>query len=130
MVFNSVKSKELETSFIRLLKGDILVIEVKPDCEVSLREVQEMIVTAGELGEQKKLKNLIIAGPHSTLSPEATQYMKSEEAHRFTKLEAIVISSLAQRIVGNFYLGIVSKRRPSKLFNSTEKAIQWLQEHN
>lgn len=50
------------------------------------------------------------------MSGEATANMKSEKVHRFTKTEAVVVHSLAQRIVGNFYLAIVSQNRPSKLF--------------
>lgn len=95
-----------------------------------LEDVQEMIATAGKLGEGRKLKNLVIANEYSSMSSEATAYMKSKEAHRYTKVEAVVISSLAQRIVGNFYLGIVSQNRPSKLFNEVEKALEWLDKQN
>lgn len=111
---------------MRLLDGDILMIEVKANTEVLLNDVKEMVNTAGELGNNRKLKNLIVAGEYSSMHTQATLYMKTEEAHRYTRVEAIVISSLAQRIVGNFYLGIVNLKRPSKLFNSVEKAIEWL----
>lgn len=102
------------------------MFEVKPNFEVLLEDVIEMVETAGQIGSGNKYKNLIVAGQFSSISNEATAFMNTEEAHRFTKKEAIVINSLAQRILGNFYMGIVTKARPTKLFNSTEKAIYWL----
>lgn len=110
-----------------LLEGDIFVIDVKSGHEVLIEDVKEMISTAGTIGGGRKLKNLIVANEYASMSSEATAYMKTEEAHRFTKSEAVVINSLAQRIVGNFYLAIVSQTRPSKLFNEVDKAIDWLE---
>jgi hypothetical protein len=126
LIDKQITERELKSCHIKLLEGDIIVIEVKPNTEVLLEDVKEMVKTAGELGNNKLLKNLIVAGEYSSMNSQATLYMKSEEAHRFTRTEAIVISSLAQRIVGNFYLGIVTQKRPSKLFNSVEKAMEWL----
>lgn len=102
------------------------MFDIKSNMDVMLEDVQEMVNTAGELGNGKKFKNLIVAGPYSSMSTEATQFMKTPEAHLYTRSEAVVVSSLAQRIVGNFYLAIVTKRRPSRLFNSVEKALEWL----
>jgi len=116
-------TKELKTCRVSLIEDGIIEFAVK---EVELSDVKEMVLTAGELGGGKMFKNLIIAGEYSSMSSEATQYMNSDEAHRYTIADAIVIDSLAQRILGNFYLGIVNKKRPSKLFNSKEKALHWL----
>ena len=125
-VDNVIVERELNTCYIKLLEGDVLKIEVKPNTEVLLEDIKLMVNTAGELGNNRKLKNLIIAGAYSSMHAEATLFMKTEEAHRFTEKEAIVITSLAQRILGNFYLGIVSQKRPAKLFNSSDKALEWL----
>jgi hypothetical protein len=45
------------------------------------------------------------------------------------KAEAILISSLSHRILGNFYLKITQQINPShpiKLFNDEEEAVNWL----
>lgn len=130
MLKEKVISKELKSCIVSLIGDDIIEFAVKEGCEVELTDVKEMVLTAGELGGGKMFKNLIIAGEYSSMTSEATQYMKSDEAHRYTIADAIVIDSLAQRILGNFYLGIVNKKRPSKLFNSKEKALGWLKSLN
>ena len=126
MLVESATVKDLRSCSVRLVSESIIEFVVKDNMEVELPDVKEMIETAGEFGNGKQFKNLIVAGKYSSMSPEATQYMKTDEAHRYTLADAIVIDSLAQRILGNFYLGIVSKKRPSKLFNSKDKAIHWL----
>lgn len=121
-----ISVRELKSCFIRECIDDLLIYDVKFQHEVTLEDIMEMVETAGIIGGGKKFKILIIAGEYSSISNDATMFMKSEEAHRFTYKEAIVINSLAQRILGNFYMGIVQKKRPTTIFNSTEKAIAWL----
>lgn len=126
MLKETVISKQLKSCRVSLIGNDIIEFVVKEGCEVDLADVKEMVLTAGELGGGRMFKNIIIAGKYSSMSSEATLYMKTDEAHRYTIADAIVIDSLAQRILGNFYLGIVNEKRPSKLFNSKEKALNWL----
>jgi hypothetical protein len=109
----------------------IMVFETKANTEIELEDIKEMIACATQLLENKKNKNLIIAGKDSQITSEAQKFMQSDEANiNHPMAEAIVINSLAQRIIGNFYLSIISAKRPSKLFTSTEKAIEWLKSLN
>jgi hypothetical protein len=41
--------------------------------------------------------------------------------------DAFVIDSLAQRILGNFYLKFNKPQFPTRFFNSKEEALIWLE---
>lgn len=47
------------------------------------------------------------------------------------KAEALIISSMSQRILGNFYLKIsqqINKSHPIKLFKNEDEAWEWLKQ--
>ncbi|MCC6252846.1 MAG: hypothetical protein IT238_10325 [Bacteroidia bacterium] len=69
---------------------------------------------------------LAVYAEDNTFSPEATKYISSAENNKIVKAEALVITGLATRIIGNFYLKINKPKRPSKLFTSRLAAIEWL----
>lgn len=116
----------LSKSKVYLREDDIMVFEICENVEIEVEDMMEMIQTAGVIGEGKAYKNMIIAGKYASISNDAQNVMDEEESLLYTIAEAIVIQSLSQRILGNFYLKIVSKRRPARLFNTKEKAIEWL----
>jgi hypothetical protein len=110
---------------------NILVFKVNDNVDIELADMKEMLALAKDMLENEKNKNLIISGKYSTLTADAQKFMQTEEGNiNKPSAEAIVVNSLAQRIIGNFYLDIISTRRPSKLFTSIDLAIQWLKSKN
>lgn len=124
-----IKEVTLSKSKIYLREDNIMVFEVFNNVEIEVENMEEMIMQAGIIGGGNKYPNLILAGKYATISNAAQQVMDKEESLRYTNAEAIVIQSLSQRILGNFYLRIVSKRIPARLFNSKDKAIAWLKQY-
>lgn len=69
---------------------------------------------------------LAIYAEDNVFSKEARQYVASAVVNKIVKAEALVINSLALRIMGNFYLKVNKPARPSKLFNDRTIALEWL----
>lgn len=65
----------------------------------------------------------------NTFSKEARNYVASKDVNAVVKAEALVISGMALRIMGNFYLKVNKPARPSKLFNDRFVALDWLSKH-
>ncbi len=72
---------------------------------------------------------LAVYAPDNSFSKEAREYIASNEINHLVKAEALVINSLALRIMGNFYLKVNKPARPSKLFNDRSVALDWLSKH-
>ncbi len=107
--------------------SNIVVIETNKNSTIDVIDIKEMLSLISTFNLAGKSRLISVAGPFSELTSDAQKFMRTEEANINRHLcEAIVVSSLAQRIIGNVYLKIVSSNRPSKLFTSIPKAIEWL----
>jgi hypothetical protein len=66
-------------------------------------------------------------GLYSSISKEARELSSRPEANQYTKASAVVVKSLAQRLLVNFIVTLLHKQRMKmKVFDSREKAIDWL----
>lgn len=112
---------------VHLCNDDIVVIVTHQNSSIDVEDIREMLRLIATFKLEGKSKLLSMAGEYSELTAEAQKFMRSEAANVNKHIrEAIFVNSLAQRIIGNFYLKIVSVKRPSKLFTSVPKAIEWL----
>jgi hypothetical protein len=48
-------------------------------------------------------------------------------AETFSKA-ALIVTSPISRLIGNFFLGLNKPLKPTRLFNSREEGLKWLQE--
>jgi hypothetical protein len=69
---------------------------------------------------------LAVYAEDNFFSKEARQYIASKEINAVVKAEALVITSMALRIMGNFYLKVNKPARASRLFNDRMLALEWL----
>lgn len=69
---------------------------------------------------------LAVYAEDNSFSKEARNFVASKEVNKVVKAEALVINSMALRIMGNFYLKVNKPARESKLFNNRELALEWL----
>lgn len=122
-----IKSLQGQQFNVHLCDLNIVIIVTNKNSSIDVVDIKEMLTLISQFDLAGKSKLLSIAGPFSELTSEAQKFMRTEDANVNRHLcEAIVVSSLAQRIIGNVYLKIVSSKRPSKLFTSLPKAIEWL----
>ena len=71
---------------------------------------------------------LLVAGEFSSITKEAMQLAASAEMCVAKRAQAIVITSLAQRIVANFFIRVYKPDTITRIFNSEKEARQWLTE--
>ena len=69
---------------------------------------------------------LVVYAEDNIFSKEARQYVASKEVNKIVKAEALVLNSMALRIMGNFYLNVNKPARESRLFNDRNAAFEWL----
>lgn len=118
---------ELSSCIVSLRDDGIFQVNMKVlNREMEEKDVREMTEIIGEMGKGKTYPVLILIEEFNPIQKSASEYAASEEAGKYTKANAIVINSFAVRIGSNFFIKIFKPKRPTKMFNSEEKAVEWL----
>ena len=108
----------------------IVEIDFSDTLEIDVKEAKEMLAATGLLTEGKKVLVLNVAGSLTTATTAAREFAASVDASQFTLAEAYVVSNLAQKIVGNFYVNFHKPQVPTKIFTNAEEAVKWLKSLN
>jgi hypothetical protein len=72
-----------------------------------------------------KFYNVYQFGSFSDIEPEVREWAADHDGNHYTYSDAIVIESLSQKIITDFYLKFNRPKMPTKIFYSLEKAIDW-----
>jgi hypothetical protein len=117
---------DLKHSIVQLRDDAIVQINYGDHIDIDLKEGVEIVDAIGKLTEGKKALILNIGGDGTSATPEARKFSASPAGVKFTKADAFVTTSLAQKILGNFYLNFNKPPVPSQIFDEVDKAIEWL----
>lgn len=105
-----------------------LLTEMFDNLEIDLNDVNENYEASVKLTRDKNFLSLVIAAPFTTLTKEAREAANREFMYKNTVAQAIIVQSIANRIMGNFLIKFYRPFCPSKLFKSKEEAVTWLSE--
>lgn len=115
-----------------ITEDKILEVLYKDDVVVTLEEMKFLLDDLYKFTGKKRLKRLIIISKNAKMDLPARIYL--QESNKDNKdliaAEAIVVSSLTQKMTTNFYLKFIKDIYPSKFFTDIEKARDWLHKHN
>ena len=106
---------------------DIILMEFLDDTTLEIEDIEDLQKAHIAIMGTKPCKVLSIISPTFSVTKEAREHGHSEEAHKYVKASAIVLSTMAHRILGNFYIKIQRPARPTKMFNNVENALTWLE---
>jgi hypothetical protein len=106
---------------------NILRITICQGAEMDLEHSMKNSVALADFTGNRTYYQLVDARADYTITPEGRDYAAKEEVRSKVAARAVLISSLAARLVTNFY----SKSNPEeriKTFDNEESALQWLRE--
>ena len=72
-----------------------------------------------------KYYNIFELDSFADVDPEVREWAADSNGNTYTYTDAIVINSLPQKIIADFYLKFNKPVSPTKIFNSLEKAVKW-----
>lgn len=121
-----LQKKELTSSEVMLRSDGIVHFYIKPNTTLSGEDAKEMVAATGIIGGGKKFPILITSGKFGMADVDAREYAASPDGNKYTIAGAIVVKSLAQKILGNAYIKINKPTTPTALFDDDQKAIDWL----
>jgi hypothetical protein len=110
------------------LVGDIYYLDIKEDADITLDDAKELVAIGTELTKGRRVGALVRG--HSSFSDtnEARTYFAEKTADNQFVAVAIIASSLAQRLITNFYININRPNVPTRMFMEEKDAIAWLRE--
>lgn len=117
---------ELNKSRVLLREDDIIHIKIKDEEEINSAEFEDIIRAVSELGEAKAKCIMLEAGLNSSVSSRVRSNASHPNANFLSLADAIVVKSLAQRLMANFYLKFNRPSRPTKVFENCTDAVNWL----
>ena len=69
--------------------------------------------------------NIFQFSSFSDIKPEIREWAADTSGNNYTYTDAIVIDSLPQKIMADFYLKVNRPKKPTKIFYSIENAAKW-----
>ena len=114
----------LDYAKVQLYESNIVRIEIFGNIIIGRKEAKAVNDSIGVLSEGKEILVLIVADEVTQFDKSANEFSASEEGLRFTIADALVVKSLAQKILANFYLKFNKPAKPSKIFTSNQPIIK------
>jgi len=111
---------------IRQLEPNILETTVIDRAILDVKDVWEAKKINTELSKGKPYAYLGVLGEFSEITDVAKELMASKEIIGKTIAKALLIKSLSDRLLANFYLKISKPALKTRVFTSREKALVWL----
>jgi hypothetical protein len=125
--YSVLKKAETETAYINLCDDGIVRVTFKKDKEIHPIQVQENFDAYNRLIDGKMYSFLYLPEDTTVIySAEGLQFSKENSAKAFQKIcTAVVIKSLAHRLIANFYNLTFNAKFPYKVFSNYEEAESW-----
>lgn len=117
---------EREKFKLSFINNSILMIDIIDFTEIELEDIHEIRNWVKENSAKKKLFKIFNFGNGSTVSKELREFTSSEEASENTIAVAILVRSLAQQLLLDYYLKFNRPFIPTRAFSKKEKAIKWI----
>lgn len=127
--FQEIAQSEIisfEGYFIFLRNDNIIQLQFKAGFSGELEDAINIVNTIKKLGNGIRYPLLVIYSDDNLFSKENREYVASNEISNYVKADALVMKSLALKIIGNFYLKFNKPARPTRMFVDAETAVQWL----
>ncbi len=119
-----------DSASVRLINSNTVEITYFDDITVECEDILEILWVIDQIAKGRHVKHLVVINEFTQFSVEAKQLLATEISKRKNKilLEAIVVRSLANRIIESYYIQQIKDLFPVKLFSSILEAKKWLKE--
>lgn len=113
----------------RLLERGIIENIVHRGANVEVEDIHFIKITNTRLAEGDYYCVMLVQEELTSISKEAKELVASDSFVQKTIAHAIVVTSLAQRMVANIYMRVNRPKMRTRAFKTREEAIAWLQKH-
>lgn len=108
----------------RLFENRIFYVKIERHMKISIDMIAEGYKFINENGGGK-FHNIYHFDSFADVEPEVREWAADKEGNFNTITDAIVINSLPQKILADFYMFFNKPIMPTKVFFSLEKSVEW-----
>ncbi len=117
-----------ETFSVKALDNSYYEVRVFENQEFTVDDLKNLVAA------QKKniglvLPVLVFCENNATADVLLLSKLSKNENNPYSKADAFVLNSIAQKILANFYVKINKPERPTKFFNNLDEALIWLKKY-
>lgn len=124
-----LREREFDIATIRIYSNAIFHVYFYSGGNLNMSFIQQVYDFVDE-GGGGIYCNLFEFEPNVDIEPEVRAWASSPTGNKNTIADALLISSLPHKLIANFYVKFNKPVKPTKIFNSREKAVQWLLKQN
>ena len=117
---------DFDKSNISLIGHDILHIQLAKDEEIALMDYKKIRLASLRLTGNKEVYNLIEIGERTLPNRETREACMVDATKGYIIAEAIVVTSLGQRIIAKHLLRQQKNIIPRRVFSTVDKAQDWI----
>jgi hypothetical protein len=121
------KARETDVAYLSCTH-DVVTVVMKESADMCVAKMGDLLETAVELAGFKKYFVIVDARANFHSAPDVREYYSNNEYSKYRYADAFIISSLAMRLVINFYISFHKPSIPTKTFTDPERAKQWIDE--
>lgn len=122
-----VSERRLKNATIYYNGNELVKVVLDDNIELEVDDIKAQREVVAELTKDKSYVILAITAANTSATKEAREY-SSSTATLGRVAEAIVIKSLAVRLMGNIYIHFHKPGVTTRMFESEQKALEWLRE--
>ncbi len=126
--YKVLQAVQMRVARIEVWENNIIYFDLKDNDEVELADAKEhTALLKGIYDGKNKFLVLVNPGQYTSITKEAREFSATPEANEMTIAVAVIIKSLAQRMIMNF-ISVFTKTQAIefKSFEDRETALEWL----
>jgi len=123
-----IPEKQSSTAYIFVENGIIFATYLKGS-EISIEVKKEHHILYKQLAEFKPMPLLLTIEDDVIIPKETREFARKIEPKQPFSACAVLVTSLAYRILANFYCVFHKPLKPFKVFNDKDSAIEWLEKY-
>lgn len=116
---------ETTCSILSFEEPDLVRSVSKPNTDMQLEQLLENADAVHRLVDGRRYYLIIVGHETATYSKEAREYV-DERIEPLKKGEALVVQSLALRMIAMFYARTRRKHHPIRIFPTEWEALEWI----
>lgn len=121
-----VRRIETHEAIVGLRHDGIVHVYYKPDTEITITLQEKMMVIFNEITGQKKSLFIFQAAERCSVTKDARENAIRVENETPTKATVVYVTTLAYRLIAEFYYKFNKPRQPYKVVSDFEDGIEWL----
>ena len=107
-------------------EDDVLFVRMKEGVSLGQTEMEQLLNKAVELTAPNKYFAIIDTTAPYDSTPEARNFYAESDFSKYRYADAFIVNSLPMRLLVNFFITFNKPKIPSKMFNSEESALAWI----